>query len=76
MRTVAGGNGEDIGGLLDRHVLDLAHHEHGSKREWQIIDPPLDKAAHFGAQQAIGRRFRLSDPATCTSGASLPRSDA
>ena len=57
---VAGANDEALGDLLDRHVLDLAHDEHGPKGERQVVDATLDDAPHFRPEQAFGRRFRCA----------------
>ena len=75
VRTVAAGMAERLGRLLDAHVLDVAHDEHGAERDGQLVDPTLEHAADLGAQGGPGRRLCVSS-ATSASAAWLPRPSA
>jgi hypothetical protein len=47
------GKAEAFGGLLDRHLLDFAHHEDRAKRDRQLVDLALEHGAQLGARRGV-----------------------
>ena len=63
VRTVAGGMPRHSAVSCDRHLLDLAHHEDGAKRDRQSSIRRSMTFADFAAQHRVGRAIRPSRPA-------------